>query len=277
MAFRRGSQIVTNGLVTYFDVANPKCVDATQAIDANTRLNNLAGDGMQMRPEDHENGSNTLMSFVLDNGNYVYDQDGVTDFDGTDEASRTASPNPAWKSTTGRARVDEYTFICWFKYTYGTGNQRVGENIYGGGFQSRTSFFLSPGGSSANHGALRYPDNNGGDGENKFQTDKIELVANHGANDNEWHMFATTDSGGDDVQLTTVYIDGVEVDSGTPATDGSGTHDTPNQTNATMIWGGWSATYGNFNGRSNCFMYYERALSASEILQNYNALKYKFI
>lgn len=269
MAFLFSPKIVTNGLVTYFDVANPKCVDATQAIDANTRLNNLAGGDMQMRPEDHENGSNTLMSFVLDNGNYVYNQDGITDFDNTDEASRNASPNPAWKSTIGRARVDEYTFICWFKYAYGASNQRSPENIYGGGFQSKTSFFLSPGGTSANHGALRYPD----DGASANQ---VSIVADHGASDNEWHMFATTDSGGDDVQLTTVYIDGVEVDSGTPSDHGSGTHDTPDQTNATMIWGGWSSTYGNFNGRSNCFMYYERVLSASEILQNYNALKPKF-
>ena len=45
----------------------------------------------------------------------------------------------------------------------------------------------------------------------------------------------------------------------------------------TMIWGSWSGTYGNFNGRTNCFMYYERVLSDSEMLNIYNGMKRRFI
>jgi len=247
MGFNRGPKITTNGLVAYFDVSNPKCVDATQTIDSNTRLNNLVGGTLKMQPYDTSNGN---MSFVSENGSYVYDQNGIN------------SGYPCWNSTINPTRVDNYTFICWFKYNYGGGTQR-GNNIYGGGFNGRTSFYLSPGGTSSSHGVLRYSDVGG--------TNSYSVTGNNGGNDGNWHQFAATDEGGDGNQTTKFYIDGVLKQSGTS----NGSHDTPDGTSQ-MTWGSWSNTYGNFNGRSNCYMYYERTLSADEILDVYNATKGRF-
>ena len=36
-------RVVTDDLVLYIDVNNPKCVDASEDITSSTRLNNLAG------------------------------------------------------------------------------------------------------------------------------------------------------------------------------------------------------------------------------------------
>ena len=85
-------------------------------------------------------------------------------------------------------------------------------------------------------------------------------------------MFSSTDTGGDGNQTTKFYVDGVLKQTGTS----NGSHDTPDGTD-TMIWGSWSGTYGNFNGRTNCFMYYERVLSDNEMLNIYNGMKRRFI
>ena len=144
-----GPNIPTNGLKAFFDVSNPKCVDASQTIDSNTRLINLVSDSnIQMQPQ--ETNSNTLgnMSFVEDNGSYVYNQNAIE-----------GSGEPSWKGINNPTRVDSYSFVCWFKYNYGLSYQR-NENIYGGGFGSRTSFYLIQWYITA-HGVLRYSDAGG--------------------------------------------------------------------------------------------------------------------
>ena len=291
MALFFSPKIITDGLVGYFDVNNPKCVDATQTITDDTRLNNLAGGTMLMQPQDHTFEGTPIMSFTTDNSGYVYDQDGVTGWDDTDSDSKSASPNPGWKSISGESLTqnNDYTFICWFKYTYGTGNQRVGENIYGGGFSGRTSFYLSPSGNSNHTGVLRYADTDtypsnldGGNAASNSGSYSI-LDSTYGGNDNNWHMFASVDTGDDGNHSTKFYIDGV-LKATQAASIGSFVgpdgvtyqHDTPDGARQ-MTWGSWSVTYGNMTGKSNCFMYYNKALSNTEILQNYNALKPKFL
>ena len=206
-----------------------------------------------MQPQ--ETNSNTLgnMTFVEDNGSYVYNQNAIE-----------GSGEPSWKGINNPTRVDSYSFVCWFKYNYGSSYQRS-ENIYGGGFGSMTSFYLSPSGTSAAHGVLRYSD---AGGTNSYSV----INSNNGGNDGNWHMFSSTDTGGDGNQTTKFYVDGVLKQTGT----NNGSHDTPDGTD-TMIWGSWSGTYGNFNGRTNCFMYYERVLSDNEMLNIYNGMKRRFI
>ena len=153
-------------------------------------------------------------------------------------------------------------FVCWFKFNYGLDYQRA-QNIYGGGFSAQTSFVISWGGTSASHGVLRYPET--GTDHNYNRT------ADYGGNDGNWHMFASTDTGGDGAQSTTVYIDGVS--QGTTTSNAS--YDTPD-TATRLTWGSWNVTYGNMGGKTNCYMYYERVLSASEILQIYNQMKGRF-
>lgn len=269
MAFKRGPQIVTNGLVTYFDVANPKCIDATQTIDTNTRLNNLAGGSLQLEPHDTSNGN---MTFVLDNGNYVYNQDGLTGIADVTQQPTDNDPDPGWKSTENLNRVDDYTFIGWFKYVYGAnyGDEQRRENIYGGGFKSRTSFFLSDSGVGNFNGLLRHSDVGS---ENSYSVGGYsESDPSFNGNDGNWHMFASTDTGGDGNQTTKFYLDGILKTTKTS----NASYDTPDGASQ-MVWGSWNTSYGNFTGKSNCFMYYERVLSDAEILQNYNALKHKFI
>lgn len=247
MAIFRGPDIVRGGLIAYYDVASPRCVDASSTLDTNTRLNNLAGGTMQMQPHDTTNGN---MSFVIDNGAYVYNQNGIN------------AGSPGWKSTENQLRTDDFTFICWFKYTYGSSNQRS-NNIYGGGFSGQTSFYLSPGGTSSSHGVLRYSD--------AGSTNNYSRTGAYGGNDNNWHQFAAIDSGPDGAHSTEVFIDGVSF--GTTTSNGS--YDTPDGSRQ-MVWGSWSITYGNFNGRSNCFMYYNRALTSTEVVHNYNVTKNRF-
>lgn len=249
-----GPNIPTNGLKAFFDVSNPKCVDASQTIDSNTRLINLVSDSnIQMQSQDTTSATLGNMSFVEDNGSYVYNQNAIA---GTGE--------PGWKGINNPTRVNDYSFVCWYKYNYGSSYQRA-ENIYGGGFGSRTSFYLSPSGTSASHGILRYSDVGG--------TNSYGVQANYGGSDGEWHMFAATDTGPDvGVQTSKFYLDGVW--KATAASNSS--HDNNDGTD-TMVWGSWSGTYGNFNGRTNCFMYYERVLTDDEIYNIYNGMKRRFI
>lgn len=246
------SPIVPKGLKHYFDVNDRNCVDATSTNitgsvqGTSTKLNCLVSD-LQMEAYDN---TNTNMTFVQDKGGYCCDQVG------------TNSGYPGWRSTTTVGRVDDYTFVCWFKFNYGLDYQRA-QNIYGGGFSAQTSFVISWGGTSASHGVLRYPET--GTDHNYNRT------ADYGGNDGNWHMFASTDTGGDGAQSTTVYIDGVS--QGTTTSNAS--YDTPD-TATRLTWGSWNVTYGNMGGKTNCYMYYERVLSASEILQIYNQMKGRF-
>jgi hypothetical protein len=239
------------GLKFYFDVNNPKCIanpgsTTIASGSGSTKLNCLVS-SLQLQAYDN---TNTNMTFVEDNGSYCYNQVGTNGGD------------PGWTSTTNLTRVDSYTFIGWYKYQYGSSYQRA-ENIYGGGFGSRTSFYLTPSGTSSSHGYLRHSDAGGDNGYSR--------TANYSANDGEWHMFATTDTGGDGNQTTKLYIDGDLKHTNSS----NASYDTPDG-EGQVVWGSWSGTYGNFGGKTNCFMYFERVLSDAEIKDVYNSLKGRF-
>lgn len=246
------SPVVPKGLKHYFDINDRNCVDAPNTSivgnlqGTSTKLNCLVSD-LQMEAYDN---TNTNMTFTQDKSGYCYDQVG------------TNGGEPGWRSTTNVSRVDDYTFICWFKFNYGLDYQRA-ENIYGGGFNAQTSFVISWGGTSSSHGYLRYSEAGG--------TNSYNQASSYGGNDGNWHMFATTDTGGDGANTTTFYLDGISKGS----TNSNGSHDTPD-TAKQLTWGSWSVTYGNMGGRTNCFMYYDRVLSSSEILQIYNQMKGRF-
>ena len=250
MALFHSPKIPTDSLRVFLDISNPRCVDASQSIISTTRLKNLVNPSEEFDIPFTDSTTLGNMSFVQDNGLYVYDQVSV------------AGGEPGWESTFSPTRVDNYTFIMWFKYNYGSTYQR-GDNIYGGGFNGRTSFYLSPAGTSDDHGVLRYSDAGG--------TNSYSLIAPYGGNDGNWHMFASTDTGGDGAQVTKFYVDGILKVTGTSPVN----HDTPDGA-ANMTWGSWSTDYGNFGGRTNIYLYYERVLSDNEIKQVYNAHKGRF-
>ena len=250
MAISYNPRIVTDNLKVYLDVSNSKCVDATQTVSSSTRLKNLVDTSFEFYSPYTDATTLSNMSFVLDGDNYVYDQVSVS------------GGEPGWASVSTFPRSYEYTFISWFKYNYGSSYQR-NDNIYGGGFSGQTSFYLSQGGTSANHGVLRYSQAGG--------TNSYSLTNTYGGNDGNWHMFASTDTGGDGNQTTKFYLDGVL--KGTVTSNASYVAPIGN---STMTWGSWSGDYGNFGGRTNLYMYYDRVLSVEEIQQNFNATRSRF-
>ena len=251
MALFHSPRLPTKGLRVVLDVNNSKCVDASQSITSGTRLKNLIDNNFEFSSPYTDATTLAAMSFVQENGQYVYNQ------------VSTAGGEPGWSSTTGFPRTNDYTFICWFKYNYGSAYQR-GDNIYGGGFSSRTSFYLSPGGTSASHGLLRYSDAGG--------TNSYSVTGTaHGGNNGQWHMFCGRDYGPDGAHTSEFWLDGVLKQTVTSNTS----YDTPDG-NGTFTWGSWSTDYGNFGGRTNMYMYWDRALSGDEIVQVYNSTRGRF-
>ena len=253
MGLAHSPRIPTDNLKVYLDISNSKCVDATQTISSSTRLKNLVDTSFEFKSSFTDATTLSNMSFVLDGDTYVYDQVSVNDGE------------PGWSSVTTINRVENYSNIAWFKYNYGSEYQR-GDNIYGGGFSGQESFYLSPSGTNADHGILRYSNNNPYSSSNAYT-----ILGTHGGNDGNWHMFASTDTGGDGNKTTKFYIDGV-----LKATQTSNASYITWTGAAYMTWGTWNTSYGNFGGRTNLYMYYEKVLSEDEIKTIFNATRGRF-
>ena len=251
MGLNHSPRLPTDGLKVVLDVNNSKCVDATQTITSGTRLKNLIDSSFEFNSPYTDATTLAAMSFVQENGQYVYNQ------------VSTAGGEPGWASTSGFPRTDDYTFIVWFKWQSGSAYQRA-DNIYGGGFSGRTSFYLAPGGTSNSHGLLRYSDAGG--------TNSYSVTSSHGLNDGNWHCLVGRDYGSDGAHTSEFWADGVLRQTGTS----NASHDTPDG-NSTMTWGSWSTSYGNFGGRTNLYMYWDRALTEAEIKQVYTATRGKFV
>lgn len=246
-----GLGIPTRNLKVLLDVNNPNCVDATQPITTATELNNLYGwTDVYFGPFGTSDTSG--MSYVLDpnTGNYNYAQVG------------TGTLDSGWSSFQALPMTTNFTFHCWFKYTPGTGTQR-GENIYGGGWYGRTSFYLAPSGTSSSHGILRYSDAGSSNGYSRTSA--------YGGNDGNWHLFSAVDRGTDGNKHTYFYIDGELKD----AYHRSTTHVVPDGLTA-MTWGSWSVTYGNFGGESNLYMYYDIDQTDAEVRRVFQATRSRF-
>ena len=255
MGLAHSPRIPTDNLKVYLDISNSKCVDATQTISSSTRLKNLVDTSFEFKSSFTDATSLSNMSFVLDGDTYVYDQVSVSGGD------------PGWNSVTTINRVENYSNIAWFKYNYGSSYQRS-ENIYGGGFSGQDSFYLSPAGTSENHGILRYSNDTSPANSNNA----IAITGAHGGNDGNWHMFASTDTGGDGNKTTKFYIDGVLKATATS----NASHITWTGETGYMTWGSWNTSYGNFGGRTNLYMYYEKVLSGDEIKTIFNATRGRF-
>jgi hypothetical protein len=254
MATNGGPKIPQQNLKVYLDVNNPDCSGITSpstGLTNDLRLNNLVvNDDIEYFYNDQN--TEAYQDAVLHKSGFVLRHNAL---DGSTKRDTT------WRANIGLTRVNSYTFISWFKFD-NTGQQS--ENIYGGGFDSRTSFYMSPGGTSASHGVLNYSDAGSANG--------YSTTSDHGANDGNWHMRAYTVTGPDvGVQTTKFYVDGVLKQTN----NSNSSHDNPDGTN-TMRWGSWTGGYGNLAGDLNHFIYYERVLSDDEILNIYNITKTKY-
>ena len=247
-----GSNIVLDGLAVFIDPNNSKCVDATQTITTGTRLSNLVTKGsifgsMQFQPN-VSGTTNGNMSFTQEpNGDWVYDQVSVN------------GGEPGWVSSASYSKLTSFSFSAWFKFQHGASFQRA-DNIYGGGWESNTAFYLSAGGTSSSHVIL--PTSTGG---------SISITSNYGASDGEWHQFTATDTGVDAAHVTKLYIDGeFKTSSSSPSYVSS-------TAGSNMTWACWSPTYGNMGGKTGCYMYYHnKVLTDLEVRQNYEAQRGRF-
>lgn len=253
MAFARGPKIELDRLKILLDVSNKKCVDNSQPITSTTYLHNLMDKSIRFRPYESDT---TGMSFETDGGLKIYKQDGIIG-DGIN--------NPCWWSENPIQTQDNYTFSIWFKFSESTlsGETQRAENIYGGGIQSKAVMYLTSGGTSTTHGFLRYDY----DGVN----DAYSHTQQYGANDGNWHQFTTVDKFSLGSHITEFYIDGVLKNSTTAPLEF-----TPSGGAVNFTWGSWSGGYGNFTGSTNLFMYWEKALSSEQVLNNFKATKSRF-
>ena len=254
MSFSTGPNIPRESLTALFDVSNPKCylsASADTGLPDGTKLYNLVR-GTSIDYLYNDQSTEAYQDIVAHNGSLVLRHNA---FDGTNR-------DTTWRADANITRVNDYTFVCWYKFD-NTGQQN--ENIYGGGFNGRTSFYMSPSVTSESHGVLNYSD---AGGTNAFST-----TADHGANDGNWHMRAFTTTGPDvGVTTTKFYVDGVLKQTGTSNSE----HDNPDG-DGLMRWGSWTGGYGNMEGDMNHFMYYEKVLTDAEILQIYNATKKRYL
>jgi len=258
-ASHNSPKVVTDDLVLYIDVNNPKCVDASAALTSSTKLKNLAGGSYSdIQLGVYDSGAVPEMQFIKheQTGLWIYDQDGVSD----------TGENPGWLSDANYDRTDDdnnYTFMCWYKYPFGNSTQRA-QNIYGGGFQSKTSFVLTWSGTSASRGVLRYPTSG--------TTGSYSNTSTQFSSNEQWVCFAATDRNvGGGTYETKFYFNGQPFGTSTAGA----TFVAPTGNNK-FTWGSWSGGYGAATMKSNLFMYYNRTLTAEEILHNYESTRERF-
>jgi hypothetical protein len=253
MALHHNPRIVTSGLKILVDVSDPNCNTGLPIgqVPDNHRLYNLA-DKSYIEYLYNDQNTEPWQEFVQHKGGLVLRHT-------ANDAGTTRYTT--WRGNVASPRHNSYTFISWFKFD--NVGQRSG-NIYGGGFTGRTSFYMSPGGTSESDGVLLYSNVGSANGYSYNPG---------GGNDNQWHMRAFTVTGPDvGVQTLKYYRDGIQYGN-TGYTNSS--HDNPGG-NGEIRWGSWTNSYGNLTGDLNGFMYYDRVLSQEEIQSIYKALKTRY-
>lgn len=253
MALHQNPRIVVdNTLKVLIDVTDPNCNSKSTpgALSSGHRLYNLA-DTSYMEYMYNDRSTEAYQEVELHKGGQVLFHNALD--------SGTVR-DTTWRSNNTPTRVGSYTVISWFKFD---NTDQQSENIYGGGFDSRTSFYMSPGGTSESDGVLLY--SNVGS-TNAYSTNP------GGGNDGKWHMRAYTVTGPDvGIQTAKYYRDATLIST----VNSNPSHDSPGGTGV-MRWGSWTGGYGNLKGHLNGFTYYERVLSEEEILQNYLATKTRY-
>ena len=163
---------------------------------------------------------------------------GTIVFDGTDDKAQT-SYGP---------QLGDFTICLWFKDNGSGGYGRIADKSYTGGF------WLGRNGTSAN----------------SWGGGILEASSPYGIfltlTDGDWHFFTSIRSG------TTHYLYGDGITNTTSNTVSSNALDS-----TTIALGDWSGSNVQaFKGNIASCIVYNRALSTTEILQNYNATKSRF-
>jgi hypothetical protein len=246
MGIRRGSistPIIADGLVFNFDAANRASYPRTGTTATDT-VNNAAG--------------------TLDGSIFVNENNGIIDFDGTDDL---ISFNDSDLYSFGDGSIDSpFTVETWVNF----------DSIPGSGFTGLVS--KDSGGSSRewallvnnHHNYFRvFIKNAGGNNQQSIDATNVTIGTS------TWYCVVTTydgRGGSSAYQGLKLYINGVEGTVGNVFNQG---YTAMSNTNAPLRIASYAGS-NFFNGKTANTQIYNRALSANEVLHNYNALKSRF-
>ena len=243
MAGSVGKGIVTDGLIFYMDFANKRCYNGDGS--ANTTARGLI---------DSSIGRFINTSAIFDNSNAGFvTLDGTNDYFSTDFTGEGGFANPP------------FTVELWFKTT--------NDNQQGGLFSNRIgasnsyrqfSIFIAGTHSVSASGNLLGCYMRSSTGIRQFCLSTFSVC------DGNWHQCVLVSTPASNNNL---YIDGVFADNSTNAVS-----TTISMTeSAGFTIGALGPAVLPFDGSISNVKYYNRLLSTDEILQNYNALKHRFI
>ena len=236
MGFSRGPNIVTDGLVLALDAANTKSYPGS-----GTTWYDLSGNGNN---GDIRNGA------TFDAG----DQ-GSINFDGTnDEVRLNGVGVSSWP--------DPFTMEVWINIPTGA--------VWDGGTDRLSTIFANLGGYSGTYGLVKWGNNEGRIGFYLRGDNGGISTYGEGFSRDTWHHLVGTWDGTN----TNFYGNGQLV-SGPAGSARTGSPDTTALTlGLARAFSGSTGAY--FEGLMANAKYYYKALSASEVLQNYNATKGRF-
>ena len=249
MSYSYGKSIVTDGLVFYVDAGNDNSYPGTGGT-----WSDLVGgnDGSFNNMDDVNNPSN----------NYDSATGGSLVFDNTDDIVVHGSSN----NLTGD-NLQTCTLSAWFKTTttglaYIASIKRASTDS---SLITLTVNAISNGQISDGHAGFLTRNF-----ANTLHTSITDNNSGNGYNDNNWHYVAAVVNGA----TRTLYIDGSQ-----KATDTDGMQSVTGNTAPLTIGGFATSGFPSqlYGGNIANVSFYNRALSASEITQNYNALKNRFV
>ena len=231
MAFFRGPNVVTNGLVLALDAANPRSY-----VSGSTTWRDLSGNNFSAS---FESGSGVLPIYNSNNN-------GVIDFNGNSGSLLLTRPVQ-----------DDFTLSCWFKtnQSYGSsGNWYNGAGL----IDCELAFIRNDFGLSIAAGRLNFGIGN----------PDTTIASPLTYNDNKWHYVTATRTKSSG--LIELYVDSILLTSSSLAQTGSLTQ------SADMRIGAIRTNINFFSGSLSNVQIYNKALTSTEVLQNYNAQKSRF-
>jgi hypothetical protein len=237
MAFRYSPKIVTDGLIFAVDAANKKSYPGS-----GTTITDIGG---------RENTGTLTNGPTFDSGD-----GGSIFFDDTNDYitfGNTSTLNFEWN--------DPHSIEVWLKRSNSGASHIVGKGGSGGTFRG-TEFTFN--GANKVFYIIR---------NTNSTSNRIYSITTGTYNDGEWHQFVVTYDGSGTAGGIGIYVDTVSdvnvVDTGNIT---GGTTST-----SIAVIGARNGVANYFGGNIASVKYYNKVLTSAEILQNYNALKNRFI
>jgi len=243
--FANNAPIVTDGLVFYVDAGNSSSYPGS----GTTWTDLIGGFG------------GTLTS----GPSYSSNNGGLIDFDGSDDYA-TTNYSSLFSDINGGMSIN-----FWIKTT-ATGRQSV-LGAFNDGFTTGGRVYInadSSGGAATNTGNIGWWCRDD-------STNKLSFSADCDVQDGNWHNITITISGTSSSDIK-IYNNS----SSQTVTIGNSAFDKTDTSLLThYVWLGAENSRGSvsqpFDGSLACVSFYDKVLSASEVLQNYNALKNRFV